>query len=151
ELLVVIAIIAVLIGLLLPAVQAAREAARRASCINNIKQLALGLHNYNDVNGSFPMGAFQMLGVADPCGGSHEHSFIWASLPFIEQSQIYNAINFNVNYTSAPNSTIHGIGLNTLWCPSDPAVSQPRFESFVTWPMRYTSYRGNAGTAFYVS
>ena len=56
ELLVVIAIIGVLIGLLLPAVQAAREAARRAQCINNLKQLGLAMHNYHDVNGSFPLG-----------------------------------------------------------------------------------------------
>src|SRR4051794_29680182 len=56
ELLVVIAIIAVLIALLLPAVQAAREAARRAQCTNNLKQIGLALHNYHDVNGSFPMG-----------------------------------------------------------------------------------------------
>ena len=55
ELLVVIAIIAVLIALLLPAVQAAREAARRAQCVNNLKQLGLALHNYHDVNGTFPM------------------------------------------------------------------------------------------------
>ena len=58
ELLVVIAIIAVLIALLLPAVQAAREAARRAQCVNNLKQMGIALHNYHDVNGTFPVDRF---------------------------------------------------------------------------------------------
>ena len=68
ELLVVIAIIAVLIALLLPAVQAAREAARRASCVNNLKQIGLASHNYESVNGSFPMGNPYYL-FSDPFGG----------------------------------------------------------------------------------
>src|SRR3954451_2633203 len=95
ELLVVIAIIAVLIGLLLPAVQSAREAARRAQCINNLKQLGIALYNYHDANGVFPI-ASQQFGSWDttcsywPAG----HSMFTAILPYLEQSPIFNAVNF---------------------------------------------------------
>lgn len=81
ELLVVIAIIAVLIALLLPAVQAAREAARRSQCINNLKQIGLGMHNYESANGSFPPGE------KGCCWGTW-HVFI---LGYIEQTTLYNA------------------------------------------------------------
>src|ERR1700733_9826758 len=94
ELLVVIAIIAVLIALLLPAVQAAREAARRAQCTNNMKQLGLGLANYESSNSCFPLGSFMMLPpgnpAATPCSGYHEHSILIDVLPYIEETQIYN-------------------------------------------------------------
>jgi prepilin-type N-terminal cleavage/methylation domain-containing protein/prepilin-type processing-associated H-X9-DG protein len=109
ELLVVIAIIAVLIALLLPAVQAAREAARRSSCINNLKQLALGMLNYESANTCFPAGS---VGPNDGTGTAPKFPSPWydtahgtgtpmgffgwpaAILPFMEQPQVYNTINF---------------------------------------------------------
>jgi prepilin-type N-terminal cleavage/methylation domain-containing protein/prepilin-type processing-associated H-X9-DG protein len=155
ELLVVIAIIGVLISLLLPAVQAAREAARRAQCTNNLKQLGLALHNYHDANGRFPLGGFQMPPPGDPaaapCNGRHEHGFLIALLPYIEQSSLYNAQNFSVHYDGAANTTVFGAGVGTIWCPSDPDVQEATTQSHgAAAPMRHTSYRGNAGTAFYV-
>lgn len=151
ELLVVIAIIAVLIALLLPAVQAAREAARRAQCTNNLKQLQLGFANYESANGSFPMGSYMMLPpgnpAATPCSGYHEHSILVGVLPFIEQTQVYNAFNFMIHFVDIQNSTAQIAGVSAIWCPSDPSVSQLNFGCF-SWGERYTSYKGNSGTWF---
>jgi len=93
ELLVVVAIIGVLVALLLPAVQSAREAARRQQCLNNLKQQALALHNYHDVHGVLPVA---LLG--SPPGGPYvDDGFGWACaiLPFIEQQALFNQINPN--------------------------------------------------------
>jgi type II secretory pathway pseudopilin PulG len=82
---VVIAIIGVLVALLLPAVQAAREAARRMSCSNNLKQLSLALHNYEDTHKTFP-----------PSGiDSNQMSWVVLLLPFFEQKSLYDQFNFN--------------------------------------------------------
>src|SRR4051812_10772656 len=97
ELLVVISIIGVLIALLLPAVQAAREAARRASCINNLKQMGLALQNYHDTVGTFPMSYAARSkftdGATDTASG-----WGWAAmiLPQMEQSSVFNAVNFGL-------------------------------------------------------
>lgn len=104
ELLVVIAIIGVLIALLLPAVQAAREAARRAQCVNNIKQLLLGLHNFESTNGTFPKGVNEPYcngldynSGSDALGSDQTEPFgpNWAVmiLPYLEQQNLYNASN----------------------------------------------------------
>ena len=127
ELLVVIAIIAVLIALLLPAVQAAREAARRSQCVNNLKQIGLALHNYHTSNDVFAMGAsFQTQG---PTANDYA---MWGSfsaqaslLGYLEQTNIYNAINFSWGplATGNPNTTVSRYTIiNSFLCPSDPNV-----------------------------
>src|SRR5262245_7150412 len=132
ELLVVIAIIAVLIALLLPAVQAAREAARRAQCVNNLKQIGLALHNYHTANDVFPMGyssGMYGLGTYAPKQNLSLHA---ALLPFLEQTQVYNAINFNWacedSNTTLPyvsNSTGTNAKIAAFCCPSDPNAGVP--------------------------
>jgi len=151
ELLVVIAIISVLIGLLLPAVQAAREAARRAQCVNNLKQLGLATHNYIDAMGTLPMGfTFQFNPARNRMSVSH--SIFVAILPQMEQEPLYNAVNFDVAIHNAPNITIAGVGLSILYCPSDGKVGLAKevpdggFYDSGGGTMRYTSYAGNTGT-----
>jgi prepilin-type N-terminal cleavage/methylation domain-containing protein/prepilin-type processing-associated H-X9-DG protein len=122
ELLVVIAIIGVLIALLLPAVQQAREAARRIQCTNNLKQIALGVHNYESANGSFPPAR------KGCCWGSW-NIFV---LPYVEQSALFNSWNSYGNnsgiagyvdgdfrYFGAVNRTVANAVINTYLCPSD--------------------------------
>jgi prepilin-type N-terminal cleavage/methylation domain-containing protein/prepilin-type processing-associated H-X9-DG protein len=158
ELLVVIAIIAVLIALLLPAVQSAREAARRIQCVNNLKQLALAMHNYNDVNGSFPMGdQYGMYIDGGPKWIRQNAGPFLAMAAFIEQANAYNCYNTQVFLYVAQNATVNGIGLSTLWCPSDGDVVGKRYPGTVGndgWddsaiPMTFTSYGGNAGVLYY--
>ncbi len=122
ELLVVIAIIAVLIALLLPAVQAAREAARRAQCINNLKQIALGMHNYQSAVNTLPQGM----------NGDAWGTWLNAVLPFIEQQPLFNAwnsfgnnsgcatcVNGPLRYSGVCNITVTSTRVSAFYCPSD--------------------------------
>jgi prepilin-type N-terminal cleavage/methylation domain-containing protein len=119
ELLVVIAIIGVLIALLLPAVQAAREAARRAQCTNNLKQIGLAIHNYHDVNNAFPMSSAP--------SGISGHARM---LPYLEQKNVYDSINFDLAWSPDasgfdPNKTARGTTISTFLCPSDTVTVLP--------------------------
>ena len=130
ELLVVIAIISVLIALLLPAVQSAREAARRAQCTNNLKQIGLALHNYLSTNNTFPMGGTPQVDArSTPPQGPFEwmgYSSFAMMLPYLEQNVVYNTCNMLVcpdtghGFAQAPNGTAYSTKLNAFLCPSDP-------------------------------
>ena len=118
ELLVVIAIIAVLIGLLLPAVQQAREAARRAQCKNNLKQMGLAMHNYEETHRRLPSSG-QGLG-SGPLGQNFDrHSFFTHILPFIDQGNITNKFDFGSYYNQTPsNLAITKTVIPMYVCPS---------------------------------
>lgn len=116
ELLVVIAIIAVLIALLLPAVQQAREAARRTQCKNNLKQIGLALHNYHGTYNCFPFG--QETGNAAP--NDNEWSALSQLLPYFDQGNVYNLLNFSLGITNAANAVPVFRELPGFRCPSDP-------------------------------
>jgi prepilin-type N-terminal cleavage/methylation domain-containing protein/prepilin-type processing-associated H-X9-DG protein len=157
ELLVVIAIIAVLIGLLLPAVQSAREAARRAQCVNNLKQITLGCMNYESSNGCYPMGwaeagSFSGPGAAAPFRFIDGWSHLARILQFTEQTPLFNAINMNFSPYTWDNSTYAGAGISTFWCPSDAQIIGLRFaEQEAGWDcatvyIGYSSYAGMLGT-----
>ena len=158
ELLAVISIIGILVGLLLPAVQAAREAARRIQCINNLKQIALAVHGYADVWATLPRGAYlhrisASSGLYGSSGNPYLSGGVFPSLlPFLEQQPLYNSMNSDVNLFTAINATLSAAGVGTLWCPSDSGVNDRltlpdgSFYDPGPFPMCYTSYAGNLGT-----
>ena len=174
ELLVAIAIIAVLIALLLPAVQAARESARRSQCKNNIKQIALSLHNYHERSLMFPPGAVILLGQSGIGGGDTTttgtaatlssfggYDMVWRAsngdrcqswmlqvLPFLDQGAIYDSWNFGTdvknNRLDASGQALASRNLSVYLCPSRPEEKH-RSIMFQGWTGGFTDYGGCFG------
>jgi prepilin-type N-terminal cleavage/methylation domain-containing protein len=144
ELLVVIAIIAILISLLLPAVQQAREAARRVQCKNNLKQIGLALHNYLDAHSVFPPT------ICTGPGDGGEWSLPARILPYVEQAGVYNRIDFSRDYNQTSAEFPHGVKamrVAMLLCPSEPQDRQRLTSTGV--PEHYPlNYSANLGTWF---
>jgi prepilin-type N-terminal cleavage/methylation domain-containing protein/prepilin-type processing-associated H-X9-DG protein len=149
ELLVVIAIIAILLGLLLPAVQKIREAAARAQCTNNLKQIGVALHVYHDANLRFPPGYID--GNTDPNSTPDNDvgpGWGWASflLPYLEQQNVYNQINFRQTVGSGSNTAISQYPLKIHQCPSDPyQQSFPVYDSTFTTPIAMLAHGNYVG------
>lgn len=121
EVLVVIAIIAILLALLLPAVQQVRAASRRLQCANHLRQIGLALHNYHDAHSVLPPGSV-VLGPIHPV----QTGWGWGTfvLPQLEQTGLYSAIDFDLGNLVGANTTLSGQPLPVFCCPSDAALSQ---------------------------
>jgi prepilin-type N-terminal cleavage/methylation domain-containing protein len=124
ELLVVIAIIAILIGLLLPAVQKVREAAARSQSQNNLKQMGLGFHNHNDTLGRLPYNGRRIMTVAEPLNDGVANvnirgsgSWAYQIFPFIEQDNLYKSWTFDGSIPIPPDVTVHHVPVKVFLCP----------------------------------
>jgi prepilin-type N-terminal cleavage/methylation domain-containing protein/prepilin-type processing-associated H-X9-DG protein len=158
ELLVVIAIIGVLVALLLPAVQAARESARRMRCANNLKQLALACHDHEQSQGTLPRGGTEP-GLPVPAGANDESccgengsywSWIARLLPYIEQDNLYRQANIPIN-TIGQSKTQIATPLQIVFCPSSNATAKLTMPNQADFPansviVAVTNYKGNQGS-----
>jgi prepilin-type N-terminal cleavage/methylation domain-containing protein len=146
ELLVVIAVIGILVAMLLPAVQAAREAARRSDCSNNLKQIALGLHLYHDIHRRFPSGWIANAPTEEPGWGWQAHT-----LPFLEQQPLYqNFARTHLPIGHAANQQARETLLPFTRCPSDPGEALVNLIEEATgaplFPVARSNYIGMFGT-----
>lgn len=151
ELLVVIAIIGILIALLLPAVQAAREAARRVHCSNNLKQIGLAMHGYHDVHKTFPPGTIWNRSVYHWVDASHRTNWGIALLPYLEQQNLYDKYDQEADNTALVNAPVVTSYVGVYACPSD--LFGPGDVGRPSWGIAYRrgryfhygSYRGMGG------
>lgn len=153
ELLVAIAVIGTLVALLLPAVQAAREAARRVSCRNNLKQMGLALHTYHDASGTFPMG-YLAWARADPTATAPGWGWSAQILPRLEQGALYNATNFSLAIERPANLTARLTALAVYLCPSDRNTGPftvIRADGTPIAETQSTSYAGNFGRELWIN
>jgi prepilin-type N-terminal cleavage/methylation domain-containing protein len=144
ELLVVIAIIGALVALLLPAVQSAREAARRMKCQNHLKQIGLGLHNYHDVHGGLPPGGMATASTASANDGMGFHVFL---LPYVEQDALFKQFDGTKPYNAAPNRVLGATRVSLYMCPSAINLyTENAGENAATGEKGWTThYHGNMG------
>ncbi|PQO46340.1 DUF1559 domain-containing protein [Blastopirellula marina] len=149
ELLVVIAIIGVLVALLLPAVQQAREAARRMQCQNNLKQIGLALHNYHGTYNSYPSGNYGMVNSAGDNYNGHGWTWHASVLPFVEQGTLQEALtgpdgfgNESGSENSGRSTILRDTVLNMFWCPSQEDVRNGAQKN----GYQPSNYNGNMGT-----
>jgi prepilin-type processing-associated H-X9-DG protein/prepilin-type N-terminal cleavage/methylation domain-containing protein len=119
ELVIVISIISVLIAMLLPAVQAAREAARRTQCANNLLQIGIALENYEATNQVLPPGVVDRSGPVIETPTSYQFGWICRILPYLEQKNVYRNLDFNTGVYSPINLTARAVAMSVLLCPSD--------------------------------
>lgn len=155
ELLVVMGILAILVALLLPAVQQAREAARRTSCRNNLKQLGLALHNYHDTHGRFPPG---VIAKSDNLWDA-EHSGLTLLLSQLEQKTVQDKYDFNRSWRDPVNQTAAKVAVSVFRCPTAgaPVAQDGGFRypgtdyAFSKGPLAYLCLRGVGGGMFDVN
>lgn len=161
ELLVVIAIIGVMVGLLLPAVQAAREAARRMQCTNHMKQVGLALHNHHDTYGYFPPGMHTqdpyLPGAATPTRTWNNHGVFWSTflLPYIEQQPLWELLSSHLNqfdrqtpfqWWTHPSGNLASNIVPILICPSD--IADEYFPGFPAWRHGKSNYVAVAASGY---
>src|SRR5438270_1870556 len=138
ELLVVIAIIAVLIGLLLPAVQKVREAANRMSCTNNLKQIGIAVHNYHDTYKCFPPSELWVYSDQPSYTADHPNwSWMFFILPYVEQENLYKQVNAATDALADKPNVIQ-TPIKTYMCPSDRDTGSPVI--FIDWMNNTSSY-----------